>query len=98
LHASAAGVQRVVGAYALFPCALILVGGSLGDRLRRRIFTAGSVLFTLASIGCGFAQSLTMLVVARAAQGVGGALLVPGSLSFIIASFGDKRRGAAIGT
>ena len=99
LHANAADVQWVVEAYALFLSALILVGGSLGDRLgRRRIFTAGIALFTLASVGCGLAPSLAVLVVARAAQGVGGALLVPGSLAIISASFDDQRRGQAIGT
>jgi EmrB/QacA subfamily drug resistance transporter len=99
LHASATDVQWVVEAYSLFLCALILVGGSLGDRLgRRRIFSIGIVIFTLASVGCGVAPSLAMLIGARAAQGVGGALLVPGSLSIISASFDDRRRGQAIGT
>jgi EmrB/QacA subfamily drug resistance transporter len=99
LHASAADVQWVVESYALFLCALILVGGSLGDRLgRRRVFAVGVVIFTIASVACGLAQSLVTLVVARAVQGVGGALLVPGSLSIISASFDDQRRGQAIGT
>src|SRR5690348_11971513 len=97
--AGAADVQWVIEAYALFLSALILVGGSLGDRLgRRRIFALGTVLFTLASIGCGLAPSLLALIIARAVQGVGGALLVPGSLAIISASFDEARRGRAIGT
>ena len=97
--AGAADVQWVIEAYALFLLALILVGGSLGDRLgRRRIFALGTVLFTLASIGCGLAPSLLALIIARAVQGVGGALLVPGSLAIISATFDDAERGRAIGT
>lgn len=97
--AGAAEVQWVIEAYALFLAALILVGGSLGDRFgRRRIFALGIALFTLASIGCGLASSLLALIIARAAQGVGGALLVPGSLAIISASFDEARRGRAIGT
>ena len=77
---------------------MILVGASLGDHLgRRRIFAAGVTLFTLASVGCGLAPGVTYLVVARAVQGVGGALLVPGSLAIISASFGEDHRGQAIG-
>jgi EmrB/QacA subfamily drug resistance transporter len=98
-HATAADVQWVVEAYSLFLCTLILVGGALGDRLgRRRIFSVGIVVFTLASVVCGLAPSLLVLDIARAAQGVGGALLVPGSLAIISASFDDQRRGQAIGT
>jgi EmrB/QacA subfamily drug resistance transporter len=97
--ASATDVQWVIEAYALFLSALILVGGSLGDRFgRRRVFALGIALFTLASIGCGLAPSLLALIIARAAQGVGGALLVPGSLAIISASFDEARRGRAIGT
>jgi EmrB/QacA subfamily drug resistance transporter len=98
-HANAADVQWVIQAYALFLASLILVGGSIGDRLgRKRVFVAGVVLFTLASIACGVAPSLIVLVIARAVQGIGGALLVPGSLSIIGATFPEQRRGAAIGT
>lgn len=97
--AGAAEVQWVIEAYALFLAALILVGGTLGDRFgRRRIFALGIALFTLASIGCGLAPSLLALIIGRAAQGVGGALLVPGSLAIISASFDEARRGRAIGT
>ncbi len=98
LDASAANVQWVIQAYALFLSALILVGGSLGDRFgRKRIYVIGIVVFTLASMGCGFAPNITTLIVARAVQGVGGALLVPGSLAIISATFDESRRGAAIG-
>ena len=98
LHATVADVQWVIEAYALFLAALILVGGSLGDRLgRRRVFTTGIIIFTLASVACGLAPTILVLIVARAAQGIGGALLVPGSLAIIGASFGPDRRGAAIG-
>jgi EmrB/QacA subfamily drug resistance transporter len=99
LGATATEVQWVVEAYSLFLAALILVGGSLGDHFgRRRIFAIGIVLFTLASVLCGLAPNVTVLIVARAFQGVGGALLVPGSLAIISASFDAKQRGRAIGT
>ena len=98
LNASAAHLQWVIEAYSLFLSALILVGGSFGDRFgRRRIYTLGIIIFTLASMACGFAPTITTLIVARAAQGIGGALLVPGSLAIISATFDEKRRGAAIG-
>ena len=99
LHATAAEAQWVVEAYALFLAALILVGGSLGDRFgRRRIFVMGVVLFTLASIACGLAPNIQTLIFARAVQGIGGALLTPGSLAIISASFDSASRGRAIGT
>jgi EmrB/QacA subfamily drug resistance transporter len=99
LNATAAQVQWVVEAYALFLAALILVGGSLGDRYgRRRIFALGIALFALASGACGLSQDVTQLIVARSIQGIGGALLVPGSLAIISASFRDEQRGRAIGT
>src|SRR5437763_10652706 len=99
LKATVADVQWVVEAYALFLSALILVGGSLGDHYgRRRIYATGIILFTLASVVCGFAPNVTVLIAARAIQGVGGALLVPGSLAIISASFDNEQRGKAIGT
>ena len=99
LHATAFDVQWVVESYALFLAALLLVGGSMGDRFgRRRIFCAGVTLFTLASIGCGAARTIGELIIARALQGSGGALLVPGSLAIISASFSEEKRGQAIGT
>lgn len=99
LNATAIGIQWVVEAYALFLSALLLVGGSLGDRYgRRRIFNIGVVVFALASAACGVAANIDQLIVARAAQGVGGALLVPGSLALISSCFSEKERGKAIGT
>src|SRR6266581_2185054 len=99
LHATATDVQWVVEAYSLFLAALILVGGSLGDHFgRRRVFAIGIVLFTGASVLCGLAPNVTVLIFARAFQGVGGALLVPGSLAIISASFDGSQRGRAIGT
>ena len=99
LKATVADVQWVVEAYALFLSALILAGGSLGDHYgRRRIYATGIILFTLASVVCGFAPNITVLIAARAIQGVGGALLVPGSLAIISASFDNQQRGKAIGT
>ncbi len=98
LNASTASVQWVVEAYALFLGALILVGGSLGDLFgRKRIFTVGVIVFALASAWCGFAVTINQLIVARAIQGVGGALLAPGSLSIIRASFSAVQRGRSIG-
>ncbi|HYT66224.1 MAG TPA: MFS transporter [Vicinamibacterales bacterium] len=99
LRATITDVQWVIEAYALFLGALILVGGSLGDQFgRKRVFLLGVVLFTVASIACGIAMSPGMLIVGRAAQGVGAAFLVPGSLAIISATFNDAERGRAIGT
>ncbi len=99
LGASVAEVQWVVEAYALFLSALLLAGGSLGDVLgHRRAFVTGVVVFAAASMACGLAASPTHLIVARAVQGAGSALLTPGSLALIGASFADDRRGKAIGT
>lgn len=99
LHASSADAQWVMESYALFLAALLLVGGALGDRFgRRRMFMLGVALFTLASIGCAAAPGVGMLIGARAIQGIGAALLVPGSLALISAVYPPDRRGAAIGT
>ena len=99
LHATITQVQWVVEAYVLFLASLLLVGGSLSDRLGRRpSFAGGIILFTLASLGCGFAPDVQTLIVARAGQGIGGALLVPNSLALIRATFSDERRGRAVGT
>ncbi len=99
LNATAVDVQWVVESYALFLAALLLLGGSLGDHFgRRRIYAIGVVLFALASVWCGLAPNISQLILARAVQGVGGALLVPGSLAIISASFPEKERGRAIGT
>jgi EmrB/QacA subfamily drug resistance transporter len=99
LHASVVGVQWVVESYGLILAALILVGGSLGDLFGRRLaFLMGVGIFAAASVACGLALNIQQLVIARTVQGAGAALLVPGSLSLISASFEEKNRGQAIGT
>src|SRR5438309_11559997 len=88
LHATVAGLQWIVTGYMLTLAALLLMGGSLGDHLgRRRVFVVGVVWFAAASALCALAPSLGVLIAARALQGVGGALLTPGSLAIIQASF-----------
>jgi EmrB/QacA subfamily drug resistance transporter len=97
-HATAVDVQWVIESFALFLAALLLVGGSLGDHFgRRRVYATGVAIFTLASIWCGLAPNIAHLIAARAAQGIGGALLVPGSLAIITTSFPKEERGQAIG-
>jgi EmrB/QacA subfamily drug resistance transporter len=99
LRSAGADLQWVVESYALLLSALLLVGGSLADHFgRRRVYALGVILFTGASIACGLAQTIGWLIAARALQGVGAALLVPGSLALISASFDPSRRGRAIGT
>src|SRR6266571_2057689 len=99
LGATATDVQWIVETYALFLSSLILVGGSLGDRYgRRRIFALGIAVFTLSSIWCGLSPTVLSLILARAVQGIGAALLVPGSLAIISASFSKEQRGRAFGT
>lgn len=99
LGATVSDVQWVVESYALMLASLLLVGGSLGDRYgRRRLFVAGVVLFAAGSAWCGVAGSIVPLIEARALQGTGAALLVPGSLALISASFPTQERGRAIGT
>jgi len=99
LHASITDVQWVVESYALMLAALLLVGGSLGDLLgRRKVYVLGVAVFAAASGFCGLAQNIDMLIWARSIQGVGAALLVPGSLALITASFPEETRGKAIGT
>lgn len=98
LAAPLSGLQWIVNAYTLFLAALLLLGGGLGDIYGRKIaFDAGLVLFTLASIGCGFAPNLNVLIAARAIQGIGGALLVPGSLAMIKAVIEPRDSARAIG-
>ena len=99
LDASATGVQWVVQAYSLFLASLILVGGSLGDRLgRRKMYLVGVIVFTVASAAAAAAPNLETLIGARILQGIGGALLIPGSLSIISAQWTGAARGVAIGT
>jgi EmrB/QacA subfamily drug resistance transporter len=99
LAASVSAMQWTVNAYLLTLGALVLVGGSLGDKLgRRNIFVTGIALFTAASVACGLAPNVAALIAARAVQGVGAALLVPSSLAIIGAVFPDAERGRAIGT
>src|SRR6184192_1537825 len=99
LNAGVTDVQWVIEAYTLFLAALLLLGGSLGDRFgRKKIYAIGVAMFALASIWCGLAPNIQQLIIARAAQGVGGALLVPGSLAIISATFSEEDRGRAIGT
>jgi EmrB/QacA subfamily drug resistance transporter len=99
LHANAIDMQWVVNAYTLFLAALMLVGGSLGDLYGRKlVFLIGTAIFTLASVWCGFTPDVHQLVIARGIQGMGSALLTPGSLSLISATFDREHRGAAIGT
>jgi EmrB/QacA subfamily drug resistance transporter len=99
MNATVADVQWVVEAYLLFLSALMLTGGALGDRFgRKRIYAIGVALFALASIACGLAPGIGALIVARGVEGIGAALLVPGSLAIISASFAEAERGKAIGT
>ena len=99
LGASVTDAQWIVESYALMLAALLLTGGSLGDRYgRKRVFAAGVALFALASAWCGLSPGTGQLILARAVQGLGAALLVPGSLAIISASFPKGERGRAIGT
>src|SRR4051794_13089538 len=98
LDASMAGLQWTVNAYTLTLAGLILLGGALGDRYgRRRVFVVGVAWFALASALCGAAQDVGMLIAARALQGIGGALLTPGSLAIIQSSFHPDDRPRAVG-
>jgi EmrB/QacA subfamily drug resistance transporter len=98
LDADLGGLQWTLNGYTLTLAAFILLGGSLADRLgRRRVFILGTVWFAGASALCGLAPNLEVLIGARALQGVGGALLTPGSLAIIMASFTPEDRGRAIG-
>ncbi len=98
LGVGVAGLQWTLDGYLLTLAALILIGGSLGDQFgRRRVFTIGVTWFALASLLCGLAPNITVLVLARALQGVGGALLTPGSLAIVQSTFHPDDRGRAIG-
>src|SRR4051812_11208549 len=99
LQAKGTDLFWILNAYLLMLAAFILLGGSLGDKLgRKKIFMTGITVFIFGSIVCGCSLSINMLIVCRALQGVGGALMIPGSLSIISSSFNDNERGKAIGT
>ncbi|MGH2442847.1 MAG: MFS transporter [Chloroflexota bacterium] len=98
LTASLSGLQWIINAYTLLLAALLLIGGSLGDVYgRKKAFIAGLLIFTLASVACGLAPNLGVLIAARAVQGIGGALLVPCSLAIITAVIDEGDTGRAIG-
>ncbi len=99
LDAGLAGQQWVVEAYMLTLVALLLVGGSLGDQFgRRRMFVVGLIAFGITSVLCAVAPTVEFLIGARALQGIAGALLVPGSLAIVAATFEGAARGKAVGT
>jgi EmrB/QacA subfamily drug resistance transporter len=99
MNATTADTQWVMESYALLVSALLLVGGVLGDHYgRRRVFVIGAVVFTLASLGCAASEGVAWLIGMRGLQGLGAALLIPGSLSLISSAYPKERRGAAIGT
>jgi len=99
LDATIVDMQWVIEAYALFLASLILVGGALGDRYGRRlIYGIGITLFAVSSILCGLSENVTELIYFRALQGIGGAMMIPGSLAIITVFFDQSERGKAIGT
>jgi len=99
MDATTASAQWVMESFALLLSALLLVGGALGDRFgRRRVFMLGASVFTLASIGCALSPDINILIGMRGVQGLGAALLVPGSLALISAAYPKDERGASIGT
>ncbi|PSL44177.1 EmrB/QacA subfamily drug resistance transporter [Chitinophaga niastensis] len=99
LKASGADLFWVLNAYLLMLASLILIGGSLGDKLgRKKVFMIGIFIFILGSATCGLASSATLLITFRMIQGIGGALMIPGSLSLISSSINENERGKAIGT
>ena len=99
LNATAADLFWVLNAFLLMLASLVLLGGSLGDKLgRKKVFITGIAIFLFGSTACGLAPDICWLILFRALQGIGGALMIPGSLSLISASFVNKERGKAIGT
>lgn len=99
LHVSVAIVQWIINAYTLALASLLLLGGAIGDQVgRRRVFVAGIAIFAAASLWCGLSPSVVQLLLARGAQGIGAALLIPSSLAIVGASFTEAERGRAIGT
>ena len=99
LHATGADLFWMLNAYLLMLASLILVGGSLGDKLgRKRVYMIGIFIFIIGSAACGFAPAVNVLIACRMVQGIGGALMIPGSLSLISSSIDEKEKGKAIGT
>lgn len=99
LNASGADLFWILNAYLLMLASLILIGGAMGDKLgRKKVFMAGIFIFICGSAACGFANSVLLLVAFRMLQGIGGALMIPGSLSLISSSINPAERGKAIGT
>jgi len=99
LNATGTDLFWLLNAYLLILAALILIGGSLGDRLgRKKVFMIGIFIFIIGSAACGFAPGINILIASRIVQGMGGALMIPGSLSLISSSINEKERGKAIGT
>src|SRR6266849_1685557 len=99
LGADVSQAQWIIDAYLLVLSSLMLAGGSLGDRLGRvRMYGFGVAVFAAGSFWCGASPNATQLIIARAVQGLGAALLVPGSLAIITATFPPSTRGRAIGT
>ncbi|NSL85951.1 MFS transporter [Chitinophaga sp. Mgbs1] len=99
LQASAADLFWVLNAYMLMLASLILIGGTLGDAIgRKKVFMTGILIFILGSAACGFAGNAVWLIIFRVIQGIGGSLMIPGSLSLISSSINEDERGKAIGT
>ncbi|MEP6683789.1 MAG: DHA2 family efflux MFS transporter permease subunit [Parafilimonas sp.] len=99
LNASGADLFWILNAYLLMLASLIILGGSLGDKLgRKKIFIIGIIIFIIGSVACGLSPNVNILIICRGVQGLGGALMIPGSLSIISSSFVAKERGKAIGT
>jgi EmrB/QacA subfamily drug resistance transporter len=99
LNATGADLFWLLNAYLLMLASLILIGGSLGDKLgRKKIFITGIAIFIIGSAACGMAPGISLLIAFRIIQGIGGALMIPGSLSLISSSINEKERGKAIGT
>ncbi|HEU4554489.1 MAG TPA: MFS transporter [Chitinophaga sp.] len=99
MHATGTDLFWILNAYLLMLSALMLIGGSLGDKLgRKKVFMTGILIFIAGSAACGIAPTVTLLVIFRMVQGIGGAFMIPGSLSLISSSIHEKERGKAIGT
>ena len=99
LNATGADLFWLLNAYLLMLASLILIGGSLGDKLgRKKVFMLGIFIFIIGSAACGFSPSIFLLIIFRIIQGIGGALMIPGSLSLISSSINETERGKAIGT